>query len=111
MVTNPEKTGDEGKDKQRKERHYHMISKDRKASILKIADRMYNLRSLEVFHLEKSLLTEKHLNKAQEQIEETYKYILPIAEKYGLGSKLLLDIEKVEKRVFEVSILLRQRNI
>lgn len=72
---------------------------------------MYNLRSLEAFHLEESLLTEKHLSKAQEQIEETHRYILPIAEKYGLGSKLLADIKKVETRAYEIDMLLRQRKI
>lgn len=111
MVTNPKKTEDENKNKQIKERHYHIISMDRKASVLKVADRMYNLRSLEVFHLEESLLTEKHLKKAREQIEETRKYILPIAEKYGFKANLLADIKKLENRAFEVDMLLRQRNI
>lgn len=109
MVTNPEKTWDEKKDKQIKARHYHLISQDEKASRLKIADRMYNLRSLEIHHLDESELTEKHLRKAEEQIEETRKYILPIAEKFGLGPKLLADIEKVEKRASEVRLIFVQK--
>lgn len=111
MVTNPEKTENEAKNKQIKERHYYLISNDRKASFLKIADRMYNLRSLEVFHIDSSTLTEKHLRKAQEQIDETRKYILPIAERYGLKAKLLLDIERVEKRASEVALILLQNSV
>jgi len=109
MVTNPEKTGDEKKDKQIKIRHYHLISQDEKASKLKIADRMYNLRSLEINHLDESELTDKQLETAKKQIEETKEFILPIAEKFGLGSKLLADIEKVEKRVREVKLIFIQR--
>lgn len=81
MVTNPEKTGNEKKDKEIKTLHYEMISHDRKASLVKVADRIYNLRSLEVFHLNESELTEKHLNKAKKQLDETREYILPIAQK------------------------------
>ncbi|PIZ01408.1 hypothetical protein COY60_03830 [Candidatus Gracilibacteria bacterium CG_4_10_14_0_8_um_filter_38_28] len=110
MVTNPEKTGDAAKDKQIKERHYHLISQDFKASVLKIADRMYNLRSLEVFWIEDSLLTEKHISKAEEQIEETKKFILPIAEKHGLSAQLFAEIMKVENRVFEARLSFAQRN-
>lgn len=109
MVTNPEKTGDEKKDKQIKVRHYHLISQDEKASKLKIADRMYNLRSLEIHHLNESEITDKQLETAKKQIEETRDFILPIAEKFGFGSKLLADIEKVEKRVREVKLILIQR--
>lgn len=109
MVTNPEKTGDKEKDKQIKARHYHLISQDEKASKLKIADRMYNLRSLEIHHLDESELTDKHLRKAEEQIEETIKYILPFALKYNLGAHLIPDIEKTEKRASEVRLILVQK--
>ncbi len=79
MVTNPEKTGNEDYDAQAKTRHYSLIFEDKKAALLKVADRMYNLRSLEIFHVDEKLLTEKHLKKAQEQVEESKKYILPLA--------------------------------
>ena len=65
MVTNPEKTGNEDYDAQAKTRHYSLIFEDKKAALLKVADRMYNLRSLEIFHVDEKLLTEKHLKKAQ----------------------------------------------
>ena len=109
MVTNPEKTGDAEKDKHIKEEHYKFIALDPKASVLKIADRLHNLRSLEIVHVAESELTERHVQKAQEQARESREYILPIAEKYGYGERLLADIEKVEKRVSEVSLILVQR--
>ncbi|HBY74876.1 TPA: hypothetical protein DEG21_03250 [Patescibacteria group bacterium] len=109
MVTNPKKTGDEKKDKQIKTRHYHLISHHKKAPRVKVGDRMYNLRCLEIFHFNESEITEKHLKKAEEQIEETIKHILPIALKHDLGRYLIPDIEKVEKRASEVRLILVQR--
>lgn len=111
MVTNPEKTGDETKDMQIKKRHYHIISQDQKASRLKVGDRMYNLRCLEIIHFDIALITDKHIKTAEKQIQETKEYILPIAEKYGLGTKLLSDIEKVENQVSKVRLLLLQKDV
>lgn len=110
MVTNPKKTWNKEKDKQHKIRHYHLISLDEKSARLKVADRMYNLRCLEIFHLSDSEITEKHFETAKKQIEETREFILPTAIKYWIWDKLLEDVEKLEKRVREVSLILAQRN-
>ena len=71
---------------------------------------MYNLRSLEIFQIEESLLTEKHISKAEEQIEETRKFILPIAEKHGLSAQLFAEIMKVESRVFQARLSFIERD-
>lgn len=113
-VTNPEETWDTEKDNIAKTEHYGLIGYDRRSAALKIADRCYNLRTLEIMVFPEDQITEKHLQSAEDQIEETKKYILPIAKKYSTEKHpyekiLSQDIEKVEEHISEVRILLLQR--
>jgi (p)ppGpp synthase/HD superfamily hydrolase len=80
-VTNPTKTGDEKRDSALKAGHYELIGDNTKASKIKIADRCYNLRTLEVHQKDATDITEKDIQTADKQLEETENFILPLAEK------------------------------
>lgn len=96
-LTNPHKSGDHERDSEEKSRHYRMLAKDVPASIVKTADRIFNLRTLEIRTLEASGVTEKHVSKAKEQLAETVSLIVPIAESAGLRKELDAEIAKLSE--------------
>ncbi|EKD44385.1 MAG: hypothetical protein ACD_71C00154G0002 [uncultured bacterium (gcode 4)] len=90
----------------------HILSQETKIAKLKVADKMYSLRCLEIFHVSESMLTKWHVEKAKKQVQETREYILPKIAEDGLYKEhLLMDIERVEKRISEIELLLTQREI
>lgn len=70
---------------------------------------MYNLRCLDIFHVVESNLTREHLKKAEEYTQETREFMLPIAKEHNLRTHLLDEIEKAEKRISEIDLILTQR--
>lgn len=86
-----------------------MSSLNKKIAKLKVANRMYSLRNLEIFHVPESTLTKGHIEKAKKQVRATRECILPIAEQCLLRTHLGIDIERVEKRISEVELLFAQR--
>lgn len=110
-VTNPQKTGDEKRDAALKSRHYETIQDSEKSSKLKVADRCYNLRTLEVMQRPESEITERHMTTARNQIVETKAYILPLAQKLRdpYYSTLLRDVQAVERQVSDIELVRLQR--
>lgn len=92
-------------------RHYELIGDSIKASKIKIADRCYNLRTLEIMQSPESEVTEKHLTTARNQIFETKAYILPIAQKLSdpYYATLLRDVQAVERQVSEIELIRLQQ--
>lgn len=110
-VTNPKKTGDVKKNTAQKTRHYESIGDSVKASKIKVADRCYNLRTLEVMQFIEFEVTEENLTTARSQIIETKAYILPLAQKLDepYYSTLLRDVQAVERQVSEIELARLQR--
>ncbi len=103
-VTNPKKTGDKALDQANKIQHYKNIGDDLKTTLLKVGDRKYNLRTLEVCILPDTEITDRHIKSAQDQVDETIGFILPLAKKYGLGETLLEDVERVKQHISRIRL-------
>ena len=103
-VTNPKKTGDEMIDRANKIQHYKNMGDDLKTTLLKVGDRKYNLRTLEVCILPISEIIDRHIKSAQGQVDETIEFILPLAKKYDLAETLLEDVEKVKQRLSHIHL-------
>ena len=109
LVSNPKKTWDAQVDARNKKTHYLAISGDEDARKIKVSDRTHNLRTHEVRlildgQMPISKLTQKVLDNARRQIDETMEYILPMAiAQGGLYEKLLQnDLRKLEQWVKEL---------
>lgn len=48
---------------------------------------------------------------AKKQIDETQEFILPMAMKYGLGPRLLIEIEKFEQRASKIALRFLERKV
>lgn len=75
---------------------------------LDVANRIYCLKCLGIFHVADSALTDEHLKEARRFVWETKKFAEP-AERCLLRTHLNMAVEKVEKRISEVELLLIQR--
>lgn len=97
------------KTEENRDTYYDIILWNKKAAKLKVANRMYNLRCLDIFHVVDPMLTREHLEKAKEYTQETREFMLPIATEHLFQKHLLHELEKAEERVSEVDIMLTKR--
>ncbi len=99
IVTKPEEN-DFDTNPIKKKQHFHWIWKEKRAVKIKCGDRCYNIRTHEMMLFPREKITQKHLQNAREQAQETRRYLVPIARSYWVEKILMEDLEALEDTIF-----------